>query len=342
MNFRLKIALWFSLSLVVLVSVLLFTAHAHLDEELREDRWDRSHPKFPEWVIHGSYTNEEVHDILGELIHIWLGVGIPLCLLSVGIGYFIALRSVKPVRQINRELARLEAGSLRQGITVTDHDPELARLTHHINDLLRRVGDRYNEMAEFSARVAHELRTPLTLLRMKVESAAPELPPNFSEEVQEEIRSLSLLVERALLAAKAEGGRLETETVPVDLSELVGELQDAYEPLAREANLAMRIDAPRGLTVVSDPAILRQILHNLFGNAVRYASQCVRIRLRPCRRQGCLLLTVTNRIAKPAPTGGIGMGLRLVRALSSALPGTRFRSRRLGGIFSARLEFRNK
>lgn len=339
MNFRFKIALWFTLSMVVLVTALMFTAHAHLDEELREDRWDRSHPKFPEWVIHGNYTNEEVHDILGELIHIWLAVGVPLCLLSAGIGYFIALRSVRPIQQINRELARLEAGSLNEGVTVTDRDPELARLTRHINDLLRRVGDRYNEMAEFSARVAHELRTPLTLLRMKVESAAPELPPDFSESVQDEIRHLSQLVERSLLAAKAEGGRLEIHVGEVDLSALVADLHEAYLPLAKEAGLTLSVDLPPGLTVASDPAVLQQILHNLFGNAVRYASGSIRIRLRPHRLRRHLQLTLTNRIASPAPTAGIGIGLRLVKALSSVLPGTRFRFRRWKQVFSVNLRF---
>ena len=341
MNFRIRIALWFSLSLVVLVSVLMVTAHAHLDEELRRDRWDRSHPKFPEWVIHGSYTNEEVRDILGELLHIWLGVGIPLCLLSAGIGYYIALRSVRPVQQINRDLSRLEAGSLGQGVTVTDHDPELARLTHNINDLLRRVGDSYNEMAEFSARVAHELRTPLTLLRMKVESAAPELPPEFSEEVQEEIRSLSHLVERALLAAKAEGGRLEVDSGSIDLSALIRELLDDYAPLAREAKLTLKVEVAPGLSVTSDPAILRQILHNLFGNAMRYASEGVRIRLQSHREPDHFRLTFSNRVATPLPAGGIGMGLRLIGALCSALPGIQFRTRRLGNAFSARLDFRS-
>ncbi len=77
MNFRLKIAAWFSLSLLAFAGVLVSTAHWHLDEELRKDRWDRSHPKFPQWVIHGSYTDEEVRDILGELIQVWLWVGIP-------------------------------------------------------------------------------------------------------------------------------------------------------------------------------------------------------------------------------------------------------------------------
>ncbi|MGC2578636.1 MAG: hypothetical protein WA376_13775 [Terrimicrobiaceae bacterium] len=128
MNFRLRVAAWFAVSVFLLVAVLIFTAHQHLDEELRKDRWDRSHPQFPGWVIHGSYTDEEVHDILSELIHVWLWVGIPLVLASVAVGYFIALRSVRPIRQINRELAALNPSSFASGVHLPERDEELAVL----------------------------------------------------------------------------------------------------------------------------------------------------------------------------------------------------------------------
>lgn len=104
MIFRLRLTAWYAVSVMVIVAVLMFTAHRHLDEELRSDRWDRSHPQFPQWIIHGSYTDEEVQDILGELMHVWMWVGIPLVLGSVAAGYLIALRSVRPIRCLNREL----------------------------------------------------------------------------------------------------------------------------------------------------------------------------------------------------------------------------------------------
>ena len=89
MNFRLRLAAWSALSILLIVGVLIFSAHWHLDEELRKDRWDRTHPQFPQWSIHGSYTEAEIHDILGELLKVWIWVAGPLVLTSVAVGYLI-------------------------------------------------------------------------------------------------------------------------------------------------------------------------------------------------------------------------------------------------------------
>lgn len=337
MNFRIKLAAWFALSFVILAGALIFTAHRHLDEELREDRWDRSHPEFPGWVIHGSYTDEEVHDILGELIHVWLWVGVPLLLSSLAVGYVIARRSLRPVRRINQELASLHASSLARGLTVPEQDAELVALVAHINDLLGRVGKSYAELAEFSARVAHELRTPLAIMRMKLEASAGELPSDFSEEMQEELHRLSRLVERVLLAAKAEGGRLEVRPVPVDLSSLMNDLHEDYAMSAEQRSIALEWRVASGLHCCTDPEIMRQILHNLLSNAVRHGADSIRVTAKRGVRDGSFFLKITNRIGEPRPTtDGVGIGLRLVRALIHALGQAGFRARRFRTFFSVR------
>ncbi len=187
MNFRLRIAAWFGISLMALIGLMLVTAHWHLDEELREDRWDRTHPKYPNWVIHSSYTDAEVQDILGELMKTWLWVGIPAIVVSLGVGFLLARRSVRPLRQINDQLNKLTTETMRAGIVTPENDAVLADLVTHINSSLDRAGAAYEEMAGFSSRVAHELRTPLTLLRMKVEQSGGGMPGEMQEELQEEL-----------------------------------------------------------------------------------------------------------------------------------------------------------
>jgi signal transduction histidine kinase len=279
-----------------------------------------------------------VKDILGELIKVWLWVGLPLVGASVAIGYFIALRSVRPIRQINRELAAMDSRSLTPGVQLPENDEELATLVRHLNELLTRVGRSYGEMAEYSARVAHELRTPLTLLRMRVEAAAPHLPPDFSEEVQDEIQRLCQLVERSLLTAKAEGGKLEVEAQPVDLSALLDELHEGYALLALEEKIVLdwRIDA--GLVVVSDSELLRQIFHNLIGNGIRHGQSRLRVWARGSSTKHSVVFGITN-LVRTGNSGrsGTGMGLRLVRSLVRALGQTHFRVRQTPRVYSVRL-----
>ncbi len=225
---------------------------------------------------------------------------------------------------------------LGRGVTLPEKDAELSLLVRHINDLLSRVARSYDEMAAFSAKVAHELRTPLTLLRMRIEAASPELPPEFSEDLQDEIRRLSQLVERSLLAAKAEGGKLEPRTSAIDVTSLLDDLREGYAVLATERAMTWEWQVPAGVSCVSDPELLRQILHNILSNATRHGNgkACLVAHAAPRAR---VLIQVTNFVDVRNSAAGAGMGLRLVRSLVSALPGTRFQARRMGRLFVARL-----
>jgi signal transduction histidine kinase len=338
MNFRLRVALWFSLSVVFLAGVLVWSAHYHLDEELRKDRWDRSHPDFPNWVIHGSYTDEEVHDILGELLQVWMWVGIPVVAASAVAGWFIARRSIRPIRKINRELAALDFRTLHRGVQLPEKDAELANLVSHLNDLLARLRTSYVEMEEFSARVAHELRTPLTILRMKTEATASRLPADFSEDFQEEISRLTKLVENLLLTAKADGGKLEVNKQPIGLTDVLNDLQEGYDLLAEERNLSIEWIMTPGLMCQTDPVYLRQILHNLLGNAAKHGTDTIKVHLFEHKKM--VFLTISNRI-KPESESSHRMpqGLRVVRSLIAAMDGHSLRLRKSRSIFSVRLGF---
>jgi len=330
-----RMAAWFGLALVGIVGILIFTAHQHLDHELRQEKWDRSHPNYPEWSLHGSYTDAEVHDILGELIQVWVWVGLPALGLALGAGFLLANRSLGPVKRINKALAEKNPDTLKTGIPLPERDRVLTELVSQINALLLRVGNAYDEIGEYSSRVAHELRTPLTLLRMRIEQSAQDMPPELSEQLQEELSRLSAFVERSLLAAKAEAGRLEVKRSSVDLSALLEELKEPYEILASQAGLDLVWVVAPGMRVDTDPDLLRQMLHNLLGNTCRYASSSARLRVFPSHRS--TVLSLANDHGESRAPGGLGIGLRLVSALATGMDGHHFVLRDNGRVFAVRL-----
>jgi signal transduction histidine kinase len=338
-NYRFKIAAWFGISLTAFISLLIVTAHWHLDEELRKDRWDRSHPKYPDWVIHGSYTNKEVHDILGELMKIWLWVGVPAVATSLGVGLLLARRSVRPVRLINDQLEAITPSTLRSGITSPENDPVLADLVTHINSSLARAGTAYEEMAGFSSRVAHELRTPLTLLRMKIEQSTGEMPAEMQEELQEELARLSRFVERSLLAAKAESGSLEPSGNLVDVSKLLEDIGEGYTLLAAEKGLEIIWQTDKRLAAFTDADLLRQVMHNLLGNALRYAHS--KVEVRAWLDDGVPVLEISNDCdSRSMATTGLGLGLRLVRGICAST-GMQFLTDHSSTKFSMTLKISN-
>lgn len=317
MSFRFRIAAWVVLSCTLLIGVMMLTAYCQLEEELREGRVDQTHPKTPGWVIHNSYEEEEIEDILGEMTRTWLWTAAPLIGLSLGAGLLLARRSLRPVHDINRQLADMRPDSLRGVITIPEADPVIADLADHLNGLLEKAGIAYQEMAEFSARVAHELRTPLMLLRMRLEHAPVGMPPAFQEDLQDELARLVRFVERSLLAAKAERGVLEPAPVPLCLTSLVRDLTEGYQLLAAERGLEMVVNLGPEIQLRADSDLLRQTLHGLLENAVRYAKSKVLV---SCRTEAGRALVEVLNDSDPATgaTAGLGLGLRLVRGICKA------------------------
>ncbi|MGA7393681.1 MAG: hypothetical protein WBW78_13585, partial [Terrimicrobiaceae bacterium] len=148
----------------------------------------------------------------------------------------------------------------------------------------------------------------------------------------------SQLVERSLLAAKAEGGKLDAQTVPVDLAGLLEDLHEGYALLASERSITLDWRTLPGLVVASDTELLRQILHNLIGNAIRHGREKVRVSAMRSRTADRIVVRIANFIGN-GNSGqiGTGMGLRLVRSLANVLGKTQFQIRQTTHVFSVRL-----
>jgi len=317
MSFRFRITAWVVASCILLIGVMMFTAHNELEEELRAGRVDRHHQNVPGWVLHNSFSEAEIQDILGEVMDTWLWTAAVMITLSLGAGLLLARRSLRPVHDINRQLAAMRPDSLHGGIVIPEADPAIEGLADHLNGLLERAGTAYQEMAEFSARVAHELRTPLMLLRMRVEHAPPGMPPAFQEDLQDELARLSRFVERSLLAAKAEHGALLPAAAPLRLSDLIRDVSGDYQLLAAERALEMIVEIDPDMRINADGDLLLQSLHGLLENAVRYANTRILV---SCRTEtDAAVLEIRNdRDPATIATAGLGLGLRLVRGICKA------------------------
>ncbi len=339
-SLRWRLTVWFALSLVLVVAGLVISAHWHLDYELRKEKWERSSPAHPDWVLHGSFTDQEVHDILGELLEFWIMIGVPLVGVALLASHFLAQQSLKPVSEVNQQLARLGPTTLGERLHAPDADPQIAQLVRHVNDLLARLETSFTQLQEYAGHVAHELRTPLQLMRLQVETHAAQMDPALAEGLQEELGRLSSYVETALTIARAERGRLDLKSEALALKDFLSELVEPFSRLALVQRRRLLWSCPGDATVWTDRGALKQILFNLLSNALKHGQGDILLRIRCCGNRTCFLLG-NRRVAgdsTPAPvdtdngtirnTGGLGIGLRLVRALVGQLDGAQFAVRR--------------
>ena len=323
-SLRWRIALWFALSVLGVLAVFMGITYTHLEHELRQEKWERAPAGSPDWTLHGTYSDAEVRDIAHELWLLSLKYAAPVAALALGLGYYLARRSLTPITEINRQLQGVGAVNLSRRVKLVEADAEFRSIEANLNALLARLEESFRQLTEYSAHVAHELRTPLTLLRLQIEEAADRIEPELAESLQNELSRLADYVDQCLLLATAEQGRLSTYPGPVDLRSLVMELNEVHSLLAREAGREIVVDADDAVVVSADARQLKQMLHNLLTNALRHGTGTIRIAI---GRDGpAAFCRIANAQPNPPPAGtsGTGMGLRIVRALASAQPGLRF------------------
>jgi len=338
-SLRWRMAAWFGISSALILLVYIGFTYWHLDSELRKEHWQRDYPDHPDWNIHGSYSEAEVAEIMSELIEVSLVYGIPLAVAAIMMGFVLVNRSLRPITRLNNQLGAIRAPNLSARIELPEADAEFRDLVKNINGLLGRVDHAYKDMSEYAAKVAHELRTPLAILRLKVEQAGDRIPPELAEQLQTELHQITHVIDQSLLIAKAEQGRLKLQLRTFDLAQLVTDVAEDFALLAQENNRLVRLYPMRPSPVRTDPKYARQILHNLFTNALKHGQGNIQVRL--TGRHGRLVLIIANGLRpRSAPhQETLGLGLRVVDTLLGLQPEIEYRRRCGTRDYLARLSF---
>jgi signal transduction histidine kinase len=128
----------------------------------------------------------------------------------------------------------------------------------------------------FVAAVSHELRTPLTSISGFLEMLGDEehnLSPagrSYLDVIGRGTTRLQRIVEDLLLVAQIEANRLELDSAPADLGELVAATVEEALPAAAEQGIDLSLDVQGRLPLEADTDRLRQVLDNLVSNALKF------------------------------------------------------------------------
>ena len=197
---------------------------------------------------------------------------------------------------------------------------------------------------DFVANVSHELKTPLTSISGYAETLLSEDPDPgtrrlFLRTILNNSQRMQQLVDDQLDLSRIESGRWQPKIETLDL---VSAAREAWHPRADRATasrIRFRVDAGEGAeTLRADPEAIRQILGNLYDNAIRYTPGGGTIAFQSQLEDGGLTIAVTDtgagigsdhlpRIferyyrvdpARSREAGGTGLGLSIVKHLVEA------------------------
>ncbi len=201
--------------------------------------------------------------------------------------------------------------------------------------------------------VSHDLKNPLNAIQLStsqlLERQLPALP--VDDETREPMRRGLLAIRRAderairlisdlLDFAKLEAGSLALELKPVAVAELLEEVIDLLEPLARERQVHLAAAEDGGLWARCDRRRVLQVLSNLVGNAIKFSSTPSTIWIRAAGHASAqVLFSVSDRGPGIAPEDlehifdrywqprttrrqGTGLGLAIAKRLVDAHGGS--------------------
>lgn len=245
------------------------------------------------------------------------------------------------IRRLTGTILHVTAAGLDQRIPATGEERDFAELIGVFNNMLERLERSFRQASRFSGDAAHELRTPLTILQGRVEQAMQLAGDGSAMQatlagILDEVRRLSAISSKLLLLSQADAGRLSLHRERVDLSAALRDLAEDARMLAPQ--LAVDEDIAPGIVVAADAGLLRQALHNLISNAVKYNQPGGWIRIAAIASAPCATVEVANAScgipeadraliferfhrADPARGRGIegfGLGLSLAREIARA------------------------
>ncbi|QXH54157.1 heavy metal sensor histidine kinase [Pseudomonas fakonensis] len=228
-------------------------------------------PGAPQLTLFLDITHHQ-HFLQGMQRLIWLTVGLS-ALATALLGAWAARRGLKPLRQMGKVAASVNARSLTTRLPVEQMPEELAELAGTVNAMLQRLDDAFQRLSAFSADIAHELRTPLSnlLTHTQVTLTRPRSLEEYREALHgnlEELQWMAQLVNDMLYLAKADHGLLMPNRQPLALEAEVDALLEYYAPLAEEAGVQLQREGTAGFE--GDRHMLRRALSNLLDNALRF------------------------------------------------------------------------
>ena len=246
-----------------------------------------------------------------------------------GGGYVTSYTDITELRRAAEALAeaneRLEA--------------RVADRTERLEEARRLAEEATASKTRFLAAASHDLLQPLHAARLFI-AALKEQPGEggraLADNADRSIESAHGMLKALLNLSRLEAGGVKPAVAPLSVEALFEELRRDFIPQARGKGLRLRIVSSR-TWVLSDRDLLRSLLQNLIGNAVRYTDQggivvgvrrsggALRFEVHdtgrgiPAEQQEAVFGPFTRLAGRGGDETGAGLGLAIVRRVAALL-----------------------
>ncbi len=286
------------------------------------------------WTFPSLWTNSFFFDYRP-----WLATAILVILVSAACWLPLVRGLTLSISQLTTATGAIAEGKLETRLSLRRRD-ELGQLSAAINRMAERLSGFVHGQRRFLSDIAHELCSPIARIQVSLgilEQRAQDNQRKYVNGVQEEVEHMSGLVNELLLFSQAQLSASTTPLIQVNLAETVRRVleREAGEGVHVESHLDERTE------VLANPEYLFRSLANVVRNAIRYAGECGPIVISTQEKDGMVSITVADQgpgipeaeleavfkpfyrpgYARQRETGGVGLGLTIVRTCIEACGG---------------------
>jgi two-component system heavy metal sensor histidine kinase CusS len=192
------------------------------------------------------------------------------------VGYQIARRGIRPVREMATTARHISSTNLHERIQPEGYPSELASLAATFNKMLDGLEESFERISRFSADIAHDLRTPVNNIRGEAEVAlarartVEEYREVLGSCLEEAVR-LSDLIGDLLFLARAESPLAHLQRESINVGELLSGIREYYEAPAADRGVSLSTVVPNEPVFAQlDRALLQRAVGNLVSNALAH------------------------------------------------------------------------
>ena len=278
-----------------------------------------------------------LHRLTGGFVLVWWG----MVVLGFLISFAGAYRTLMRVERITERVDHIGSDDLGSRLPVSNSSDEIARLSATFNRMLDRIEASVNQLRLITDSVAHDMKSPVTSIRGSLEIALSDGEDSrWRDSVENAIESLDRLLRMlntTLDLAEAQAGALKLRKETVNVSDLIQQLADLYQPAMAEHNQELSLHLESQLMVEADVALLNRAIVNLLDNELTHlpAGSRVAISVRSADNHAEVLIQdngpgfpaelrgrIFERFVKGAHSKGHGLGLAFVSAVARSHGGT--------------------
>lgn len=298
----------------------------------------------PELVVEIGESLEEKEELLDLLLGTFVAVILVVIVVAAAVGWLMSKAALQGVEEVSRAAEDVARGNFDRRVSVGNRGREIDGLVNTFNIMVDRIRALILEMRVMTDNIAHDLRSPLTRLRASVESALLSAKSMgeyeaASEQTLEECDRLLQMINATLDVTEAEGGVAPLNKQNIDLSHVVREAVELFEPVAEDKKIDISLKMDSDCQVHGNLPFLQRMVANLLDNAIKYTPDGGSVSIEMSRSNGFVSITVADtgigidprdqtrvfdrffRCDESRSKQGFGLGLSFVRAVTNAHSG---------------------